>query len=147
MTTIAIPNAQQPEADVLTGGQPGRAELEQAREAGYRTVVNLRPSGEFHDFDEREVVRDLGMEYVNIPVGSAEGLTPDKVQSLQRVLADSTARPVLVHCASGNRVGALFALWAAQIQGADTEAAIAFGRKAGLTGLEADVRKQLENAS
>src|SRR5690606_38327465 len=51
--------------------------------------------------------------------------------------------PALVHCASGNRVGALAALRAAWLQGADEEAAIAEGRRWGLRSLETEVRSSL----
>jgi hypothetical protein len=48
-----------------------------------------------------------------------------------------------VHCGSGNRVGALAALLAAE-EGADIDEALDVGRAAGLTRLEAVVREQLE---
>jgi protein tyrosine phosphatase (PTP) superfamily phosphohydrolase (DUF442 family) len=51
--------------------------------------------------------------------------------------------PVLLHCASGNRVGALIAL-GTRLKGAETEAAIAKGKQWGLTGLEPIVRGKLK---
>ena len=51
--------------------------------------------------------------------------------------------PVLVHCGSGNRVGALLALQKSQ-EGADVEAAVAYGKEGGLTRLEEHVRKLLQ---
>jgi len=44
--------------------------------------------------------------------------------------------PVLVHCMSGNRVGALFALRAFWLQGMSAVEALAVGRRYGLTKLE-----------
>ncbi|MNN82154.1 hypothetical protein D3C81_1990580 [compost metagenome] len=49
---------------------------------------------------------------------------------------------MLLHCASGNRVGALLALLAHE-RGLDEEAAIAEGRAAGLGSLEPTVRAQI----
>ena len=48
--------------------------------------------------------------------------------------------PVLVHCGSGNRVGALFALRAAWLQGVAPAQAVALGRAAGMTALEPAIR-------
>jgi len=50
--------------------------------------------------------------------------------------------PVLIHCGSGNRVGALLAL-RESLAGADDEAAIEYGKEGGLTGLEDRVRDVL----
>ncbi|TAL92560.1 MAG: hypothetical protein EPN69_08380 [Rhodanobacter sp.] len=105
-----LDNACQPEPGLLTGGQPSRACLEAARNAGYRTVVNLRPTGEFTGFDEGSVVRKLGLDYVNIPVAGADGLNAAAVESIDAVLTDQRRRPVLIHCSTGNRAGALIAM-------------------------------------
>lgn len=128
-----LPNACLPQANLLTGGQPSRACLEAAQRAGYHTVVNLRPPGEHDEFDEAAAVHALGMEYVCIPVAGPQDLTADAVEALETALAKAGERPVLVHCKSGNRVGALFALRAGLKTGANVEDALAFGDAAGLT--------------
>ena len=51
---------------------------------------------------------------------------------------------MLVHCASGNRVGGLLALMQARSGGMTTEQALEFGRKAGMVGTEARVRELLD---
>ena len=50
---------------------------------------------------------------------------------------------VLIHCASGNRVGALVALHA-RGTGATPDEALALGKAAGLAGLEPAVRARLD---
>jgi len=50
--------------------------------------------------------------------------------------------PVLVHCGSANRVGALLAL-RKSMAGADDEAALEYGRKGGMTSLEPRVKEAL----
>lgn len=140
-----LDNACQPEQDLLTGGQPGRECLKAARAAGYRTVVNLRAAGEFDAFDEDRVVRELGLDYVCIPVANANGLSAEAVASLDTVLADAQRRPALIHCGSGNRVGALFAMHACRKRGLSIEEALACGASAGLTAppLREAVREKL----
>jgi protein tyrosine phosphatase (PTP) superfamily phosphohydrolase (DUF442 family) len=76
-------------------------------EAGYKTVVDLRTPEETPRPDEwGMVVRRAGMEYVNIPVGhiDIDNETFDRFRELMR---DGGRRPMLVHCSSANRVGAL----------------------------------------
>lgn len=141
--TFGLPNARKPDPDLLTGGQPGRACLEAARAAGYRTVVNLRPAGEFKDFDESRVARELGFDYVAIPVAEVMDLDAEAVATLDAVLADARRRPALIHCGSGNRVGALFAVHACRKRGLGVDEAMALGEKAGLTKLREAVRAGL----
>ncbi len=139
-----LPNARQPLPHLLTGGQPSAAQLEAIAAAGYRTVVDLRPEGEKGaPPDEPERVAALGMRYVRIPVAGAGGVTEDAARALDELLDQEAAHPVVVHCGSGNRVGALLAVRAARLEGAAPEAALALGLDAGLTGLEPAVRALL----
>ena len=143
---VEIRNARTPLPGVLTGGQPTEVQIEQAAAAGYRTVVNLRTAGEQGSWDEAPKVEALGMRYVSIPVAGADGLDLENVRRLFDVLEDPSHYPVMVHCGSGNRIGALFALEAFHVDGKDAETALAVGREAGLTGLEDAVRALLESA-
>lgn len=92
---------------------------------------------------EAEQVQELGMRYVRIPMAGADDLTEDNVQALDAVLADEEAYPVLIHCASGNRVGGLLALRAHQVLGQEASEALALGLEAGLTSLAPAVRSTL----
>lgn len=125
--------------NLLAAGQPDEATLRAARDAGYTTVVNLRTDGEPIGFDERAVVEALGMRYLQIPVAGAAGVTDENARALQTAITDAAPRPVLVHCGTANRVGALVAL-ASALDGAELEDAIIDGRRAGLLGLEPTVR-------
>lgn len=141
----AIPNARLIDNRLLIGGQPEPAALEAARAAGYTLVVNLRTPAEDAGFDEAALVRELGMAYVSLPVGGPAGLGREQAARLDAVLAAHPDERILLHCSSGNRVGALFALRAGLLQGEDTETAVAIGRAHGLTRLEPRVREILEN--
>ena len=111
-----LPNGRAPLPGVLTGGQPSRRQLEALAAAGYRTVVNLRAPGEEMPVSGADV-EALGMRYVHIPIAGRGDLTAAKADELGAVLADPSARPLAIHCASGNRVGALLALEAARVEG------------------------------
>lgn len=140
---IDIPNARTPGGDLLTGGQPSPAQLDEARRIGFRTIVNLRPPGEFDDWDEAARARTLGFAYINIPIAGPADLTLDNARTLADALDDLNAYPVMVHCGSGERVGALFALKVALIDGEDADTAMEIGRQAGLAALAGPVREKL----
>lgn len=132
--------AVQPVNGMTSSGQPDEAALAVFADNGYVAVIDLRTEGEPRRIDERAVVERLGMEYVSLPI-RRNGLTFENAAQLDELLA-SYDEPVLVHCGSGNRVGALLAL-SASAKGADDETAIQVGREGGLTKLEPKVREAL----
>ncbi len=117
---------------VYFGGQPTADAFGTAQEMGVRVVVNLRSDPEIAamDFDEAALVEQLGMKYVAIPITS-ETFAPADADDLKEVLR-KTSGPVLIHCASSNRVGALWAMYLHRHRGVALDQAIALGRKAGL---------------
>ncbi len=141
---IPLPNARQAAPGLLTGGQPTDEQLRAAAAAGYKTVINLRPGSEMAGIDESGLVESLGMDFVSIPVGGGADLTEDTARRLDRALAHAKPGPVIIHCASGNRVGALLALRANLIQGQPAAEALNFGKAAGLTSLEDAVKQRLK---
>ena len=83
---------------------------------------------------EAAEARRLGLAYVALPIAGKDGITPANAAALQALL-DQHGEGVLLHCASGNRVGALLALGGAMSGLSDADA-LALGRKAGLTAME-----------
>ena len=125
-------------------GQPDATALSQLRYAGVQVVLDLREDAETPDLDEKAVVEASGLVYAALPVSGADGLTRENVTLFDKLLHDNEAKSVLVHCGSGNRVGAMMALRARWLQGKSAEEALALGKAAGLTRLSADVEKLLE---
>lgn len=136
-----LPNRKDPLPGITTAGQPSADQLAAAAKSGIKTVIDLRALGEDRGMDERATVEKLGMSYVSLPVEGGEGVTYANATALDKLLADAKG-PVLLHCASGNRVGALLAL-RDKSKGADNDAALALGVKSGLTGLKPTVEKKL----
>lgn len=125
-------------------GQPSGDQLALLPAAGIRNVIDLRPDEERPGFDERMVAVHLGLGYRHLPLAGAQDFTRANVEAFDDMLRQAEPDGVLVHCASGNRVGAMMALRARWLQGKDAQQALAIGRSSGLTGLEGDVRKLLE---
>jgi uncharacterized protein (TIGR01244 family) len=114
---------------LAVAGQPSDEALARLGEMGFRTVVNLRTEKE-GAAGQRAVVEAQGLRYVWIPV-TPESFSLADVEAVEGVLADSAAAPVLLHCSSSNRVGAVWAVIQAR-KGKDPDAAVAAGRGAGL---------------
>jgi uncharacterized protein (TIGR01244 family) len=131
----------EPVDGITSAGQPDAAAFKVFAENGYAAVVDLRTEGESRGLDEKAVVEGLGMDYVPVPIGRG-GISFENAEVLDKLIASYDA-PILIHCASANRVGALLALRASQ-QGVDDEAAIEIGKRGGLTRLETQVRETLE---
>jgi uncharacterized protein (TIGR01244 family) len=111
-------------------------------ESGYVAVIDIRGAEEDRGMeDEQAVIQGLGMDYVLMPVEDEEAINFENAAELDELIA-SYDGPVLVHCGSGNRVGALLAL-RKSLDGASDEEAFAYGKQGGLTRLEDVVKEQL----
>lgn len=130
-----------PVDNVTSAGQPDRAAFEVFANSGYVAVVDMRGPNENRGFDEQEAVENLGMQYIAFPIVGEYAISFENAQDLDELLGEFEG-PVLLHCASGNRVGALLALRHSQLGASDWEA-LAYGRDAGLTRLERVVRQRL----
>ena len=111
ISAAGINNFRAPESDVLSAGQPTAEQFKIMADLGVKHVINLRTPGEDAGFDEKMAVEALGMSYNNIPVSVGDGgINYDNSQSLQMLLDEFGDEGVVVHCATGNRVGALISL-------------------------------------
>ena len=132
------------EEGVLAGGQPTSDQLDALAAAGYRTVINMRLPDEQGN-TQAAAVEELGMTYVTVPVEGAAGLSEERTRAFAEAMAAAEG-PVVVHCGSGNRVGALFALKAFYVDGQSVEDSVQLGVDAGMTRLEGAVREHLAAA-
>ena len=124
------PNATSPEPGVLLAGQPTGEQIQLAAEDGYKTLIDLRPPEEPRGFDEVEAARLTGLVYVNLPVNPA---TLDQA-TIDRFLAalKKAQKPVLIHCSTGSRTGALWYAWLVLEKRKAPAAALAEAKAAGL---------------
>jgi len=131
-----------PAPGVSVSGQFSATDVPKLSASGIRHVIDLTQPQETPGFDERTALAGANIAYDRLPIGGAADLTPARVRDFDR-LVSAAERPLLVHCASANRVGALAALRAAWIQGKDPDEALRIGRAWGLKGLEPAVREKL----
>lgn len=120
---------------VAAAGQPTESALSELARAGYRTVVDLRAPEEPRGFDEPAAVERAGMRYVALPVTQFT-LDDAAFNRFRHLMHDAENRPILVHCASSNRVGALLLPYFALDEGRPTDDALAMAQAAGLRSAE-----------
>ena len=104
--------------DVFISGQPTERALRDLRGQGVTTVVNLRTPEEMSSrvpFDEAALVKDLGMQYVYIPVrGNAEfPYSPAAVKSFAAAMTGAKGK-VLLHCTIAWRASHMWAAYLIQ---------------------------------
>lgn len=147
MSQTPIPHvaaAISPSPGIVVAGRLKPEDIAQLKDAGIEQIIDLTPDDETPDFDEANAVRSAGLDYSNLPVRDATDLTRENVIAFDRMMRDAK-KPVLVHCASGNRVGAMAALRSAWVDGKSEEDAIAIGKAWGLKGLEPQVRERIRS--
>jgi protein tyrosine phosphatase (PTP) superfamily phosphohydrolase (DUF442 family) len=127
-------NGQWVSEQVAVGGAPSALVLTTLAESGLGVVINLQTAREI-TFDEQAVVEGLG------------DLTEALLKTIHNALPPEGQKKVLVHCASGNRVGAAFALVAHRFEGATASEALAVGKQHGLSHLEGKVAARLQDTA
>jgi uncharacterized protein (TIGR01244 family) len=139
---IPIKNLTNPDQATFSSGQPTQEEIKALAQAGIKHIINLRTAEE-QDWNEGDLVQSLGMQYHSVPVAGAAGVTIENATTLVDILKEIDGEPALLHCGSGNRVGALIALREGALNGESIDDSVATGKLWGLTGLEPVVRERL----
>jgi protein tyrosine phosphatase (PTP) superfamily phosphohydrolase (DUF442 family) len=134
---VQMVNTLIPDEKLVVGGQPTIDDLKLLHSFGVKQVVNLRGICEENHFDESQILEELGVEYHTIPVTDISTFTKECAEKLKGILALN--QPTLIHCASGNRVGALITLQAFWFEGFSAQEALDKGIQAGLTQLKAQI--------
>ena len=104
-----VTNFTRVDATIACGGAAEVAALDALKKDGFKTVINLRVATEpGANIEENQAkAHELGLNYVHIPFS---GGSPDPlvIDTFLATIADKTNQPVFVHCASANRVGAVW---------------------------------------
>jgi hypothetical protein len=142
---VGMPNTAMPLSNVVTAGQPTEEQLTALVDLGYIHFVSLSPSTAEGAGWEEGIAADAGIHFSRIPVEGAEGLTRENVLELDRVLneVEEQDRATVVYAATTDEVGAMLALRAHWLEGADPAAALDLGLRVGLNGLQRSVQELL----
>jgi protein tyrosine phosphatase (PTP) superfamily phosphohydrolase (DUF442 family) len=114
---------------LATSGQPTEDQLTEIGQAGFDVVINLGLTGTDYALeDEAGLVRNLGMEYVHIPV-IWEHPTLENLDEFTSTMEDHQGNKLFVHCAANMRVSVFMALYRILHLGWDRERAMEDVRK------------------
>ena len=130
-----VPNAGQPLPELATSGQPGPQHFAALKAAGVQVIFDIRDPMEPRPFDEPSVVRGLGMRYENVSVrqGALDDAMMEAVLAVLRTHAD---KPMLLHCASANRVGGVLIPYLILDHGMSEDDAVQAAMRVGLRGAD-----------
>ncbi len=131
-----------PDELMVVCGALDEDKIEALAKAGVEAVINFQPEDEL-TFDEKSAVQNAGMAYEALPIRGAEDLKQLNILALDGILRKHHGKKIVMHCKSGNRVGAAAALRAGWLRGRKMDTAMARGRSHGLTGLEDEVYNRL----
>jgi protein tyrosine phosphatase (PTP) superfamily phosphohydrolase (DUF442 family) len=119
-----------------TGGQPTAEAYAKAAAGGFKSVVSLRTPNEGIDLArERAQVESKKLRYFNIPVNSSSPRA-EQADEFLRIARDKANQPMLVNCATANRVGAFMMIFRVAEQGWSEQKALDEAIKIGLRGEE-----------
>lgn len=117
--------------EICTGGQPSLEDLEKLKAEGVRAILNLRQPTEYAAAEEAAKAKELGLRYFNIPV-SGRDPKDEQVEEFLKIANDTNNRPLFIHCASANRVGAFWMIRRVLVDGWAVEKAEEEATKIGL---------------
>lgn len=119
---------------IACAGATDTAAIPEIAKHGYKSIVNLRQASERDaNIDEAQAAASqVGIRYIHLPFDVAQ---PDSaiVDRFIAAVTDSVNQPVFVHCASANRVGALWMIKRVEVDGWDTAQAETEARAIGLS--------------
>ena len=122
-------------SDLFIAGQPTEKALRDLKAKGVTTVVNLRMPEEMKQigFDEAALLKELGMNYVHIPMrGSAENpYGPKQLDQFAAAIAAADAK-VLLHCTVAWRASHIWAAYLIRDRGVPVATALAQTRSINL---------------
>ena len=112
--------------------QPNLEAMRWYRSQGVEKVINLRTEKENKSFTasafhEKNMVEELGMEYLSLPVGGANAYSPERLELFAEAMKGKGK--VLIHCRSAGRVTNLFMAYLVKYKGYSLNQAIEIGRQ------------------
>jgi uncharacterized protein (TIGR01244 family) len=99
-----IKNYNRETTKLATSGALGDGAVKELAKKGFKTIIDLRTKAE-GTASEKESVEKASMAYFNIPV-TGKGVNDKQLAEFTKIF-ESAKGPVLLHCASANRAGAM----------------------------------------
>lgn len=126
-----VTNYTRVDATVACAGATPVQALPEIKKNGFVSVVNFRMATEQGaNIDEaKATAAQLGLKYIHLPFQTP---TPEVAEAFLKAAADRSNQPMYIHCASANRVGAMWFIKRVKLDGWDTERAMKEAETIGL---------------
>jgi uncharacterized protein (TIGR01244 family) len=133
-----VTNYTRVDATVACAGATPVDALPELKKSGFASVINFRTAQESGaNIDEAKAkAAEVGLKYIHIPF---QAPTPETADAFLKAVGDRSNQPVYIHCASANRVGAMWFIKRVKLDGWDTDRAM---KEAETIGLKAPNLKQ-----
>ncbi|VAX39762.1 hypothetical protein MNBD_PLANCTO02-31 [hydrothermal vent metagenome] len=112
-------------------GQPKAADFAEAKKRGVKIILNVRTKREVK-WNEKAAAEKIGLEFYHVPFGGNQLLNDKVFEKILPLLANQKKKPLLFHCGSANRVGAVWAAHRALNDGLTIEQAFKEAKEVGL---------------
>ena len=119
------------DATVACAGATPAEAMPALKRLGFASVINFRTAGEEGANIEasRMAATQAGLQYIHIPFSAPNA---EVTEEFLEAIADTANQPVYIHCASANRVGAMWFIKRVKQDGWDTDRAMAEAEAIGL---------------
>jgi uncharacterized protein (TIGR01244 family) len=133
-----VTNYTRVDATVACAGATPVQALPEIKKNGFVSVINFRTAEEqgANIEEARKTAAEVGLKYIHLPYRTP---TPEIAERFLKAVADPANQPVYIHCASANRVGAMWFIKRVRLDGWDVDRAM---KEAEAIGLQAPNLKQ-----
>ena len=116
---------------ILLCGQPEPDDFASLKKQGFKVVITLREKGEVR-WDQPALMKELGLKFHRFGFRAPDSLKDEVFDKARKVLSDAKKNPVMLHCGSANRVGAIWAAHRVLGHGLSLAAALKEAQEVGL---------------
>ncbi len=124
--------------NVVYAAQPDEETARMFKEQGFDLVINLRELNEDLGFDEKKIVEELGITYMQIPYLEEPDLSADfsndALSKVKTAIDEATDKgeKILLHCSHGQRAGSSLGMILYRDYGYSKEDAFKYATAAGM---------------
>lgn len=113
------------DSTIACGGALSPEAFAALKQAGYKSIVNLRTASEpgANLEEEQKAAQDAGLNYIHLPFVNTSP-DPSKLDEFLKVVAVPENQPMMLHCASGGRASMFWAVKRVMIDGWPVEKAM-----------------------